>query len=58
MAVGIKYGSNEKGEGKNMKAYAKASALFRLFEQRQGTVLCRELIKYDLSNPAELDKQD
>ena len=56
MAIGIKYGSNEKGEEKNMQAYAKANALYRLFEQRQGTVLCRELIKYDLSNPAELDK--
>ena len=56
MAVGIKYGSNEKGEEKNMKAYAKANTLYRLFEQQHGTVLCRELIKYDLSNPEELDK--
>jgi C_GCAxxG_C_C family probable redox protein len=56
MAIGIKYGSNEKGEEKNMQAYAKANELYRLFEQRYGTVLCRELIKYDLSNPAELDK--
>lgn len=56
MAIGIKYGSNEKGEEKNMKAYAKANTLYRLFEQQHGTVLCRELIKYDLSNPEELDK--
>ena len=56
MAIGIKYGSNEKGEEKNIQAYSKVNTLYRLFEQQHGSVLCRELIKYNLSNPAELDK--
>ncbi len=56
MVVGIKYGSNEAGEGNNNKAYTKSWALFKQFEKQHGSVLCRELIKYDLSNPEELAK--
>jgi C_GCAxxG_C_C family probable redox protein len=39
MAVGIKYGSNDKGEGNNVKAYAKANTLYHRFEKQHGTVL-------------------
>jgi len=56
MAVGIKYGSNEPGEEKNLLAYSKANALYRQFEKKHGTVLCRELIKYDLTNPEQVSK--
>jgi C_GCAxxG_C_C family probable redox protein len=56
MAVGLKYGSNEAGEEKNLKAYAKANALYHQFEKRHGSVLCRELVKYDLSKPEEVAK--
>jgi len=53
MAVGIKYGSNEAGREKQAKAYAYAGKLHKQFEMRHGTVLCRDLIKYNLSNPDE-----
>ena len=56
MAVGIKYGSNNAGEENNVLAYAKANALYREFEKQHGSVLCRELIKYDLTKPEELAK--
>ena len=29
---------------------------YRQFEKRHGSVLCRELIGYDLSDPEELEK--
>jgi len=56
MAVGIKYGSNDNGEEKNVMAYTKANALYRQFEKKHGSALCRELIKYDLTQPEELAK--
>lgn len=56
MAVGVKYGSNESGEGNNVKAYTKSWQLFKQFEKQHGSVICRELIKYDLSKPEELAK--
>ncbi len=56
MAVGIKYGSNEAGENNNAEAYAKSWELFKKFEKEHGTVICSELIKYDLSNPEQLAK--
>jgi C_GCAxxG_C_C family probable redox protein len=56
MAVGLKYGSNDAGEEKNLKAYSKACALYQQFEKQHGSVLCRELIKYDLSKPEQVAK--
>ncbi len=56
MAIGIKYGSNDPGEEKNLIAYAKANELYRKFEKKHGTVLCRELIKYDLTDPEQISK--
>jgi C_GCAxxG_C_C family probable redox protein len=56
MTIGIKYGSNDAGEEKNLMAYAKANALYHLFEKQHGSVLCRELVKYDLSKPEEVTK--
>ena len=56
MAVGIKYASNEAGIEKRQEAYTKTKKLFEQFEKQNGTVLCRDLIKYDLSNPEEAAK--
>ncbi len=56
MAVGIKYASNETGVEKRAKAYAYAKTLLEKFEEQHGTTFCRDLIKYDLSNPEEAAK--
>lgn len=56
MAVGIKYAPNESGAEKLAKSFANAKTLYEQFEKQHGTVLCRNLIKYDLSNPQELAK--
>jgi len=56
MALGIKYGTNEPSLEKRLKAYEITQKLYKQFENQHGSVLCRELIKYDLSNPEELEK--
>ncbi len=56
MAVGIKYGTNEVGVEKRAKAYAAAQALFKQFEKQHGSVMCRDLFKYDLSDPIQAAK--
>ncbi len=56
MAVGIKYAPNEPGLEKRAKTYANAKVLYKQFEAQQGTVFCRDLVKYDLSNPEEAAK--
>jgi C_GCAxxG_C_C family probable redox protein len=56
MAVGVKYASNETGVEKRAKAYAFAKTLLKKFEEQHGTTFCRDLIKYDLSNPEEAAK--
>jgi len=37
------------------KAYELAQRFYKQFETWHGSVLCRELIGYDLSNPEELE---
>jgi len=56
MAIGIKYGTNEPSVEKRLRAYELAKEFYRRFEKQHGSVSCRELIGYDLSNPEELDK--
>ena len=56
MALGIKYGTNEPSLEKRLKAYDIAQKFFKRFEKQHGSVLCRELIGYDLSVPAELEE--
>ena len=56
MAVGIKNAPNEPGIEKRAQTYAHAKALYRQFEKEQGTVFCRDLIKYDLSNTEQAAK--
>lgn len=56
MAIGIKYGTNEPSLGKQLKAYELAYGFYKQFEMQHGSVLCRELIGYDLYNSEELKK--
>ncbi|MDH5481776.1 MAG: C-GCAxxG-C-C family protein [Candidatus Bathyarchaeota archaeon] len=56
MALGIKYGTNEPSLEKRLKAYKLAERLYKQFETKHKSVLCRELIGYELSNPEELEK--
>jgi C_GCAxxG_C_C family probable redox protein len=56
MALGIKYGTNEPSLEKRLKVYELAQKFFKQFEKQHGSVLCRELIGYDLSVPEELEE--
>lgn len=50
MAIGVKYGTNEPSAEKRIQAYQIAEELYRTFEKQNGTVMCRELIGFDLSD--------
>jgi C_GCAxxG_C_C family probable redox protein len=54
MAIGAKDGTDEPSAGKRLKAYEKARRLYDKFKKQHGSVLCRDLIGYDLTNPEEL----
>lgn len=56
MAIGTRYGTNEPSAEKKLQCYKLSQELFKQFELRHGTVLCSELIHYDLSNPDEQKK--
>ncbi|MGQ9538832.1 MAG: C-GCAxxG-C-C family protein [Candidatus Bathycorpusculaceae bacterium] len=56
MALGVKYGTSEPSLEKRLEAYEIAQKFCKQFEKQNGSVLCRELIGYDLSNPKELEK--
>jgi C_GCAxxG_C_C family probable redox protein len=56
MALGIKYGTNEPSLEKRLEAYKKAQEFYKQFERQHGSVLCREIIGYNLSDPKELDE--
>ncbi len=56
LAVGIKYGSNDIGEENNVAAYTVSNTLYKMFEEQHGTVLCRKLVKYDLTKPEQVAK--
>ena len=56
MAIGVKYGTNEPMLDKRVKAYELAYRFYKQFETQHESVLCRELIGYDLYNPEELKK--
>ncbi len=50
MAIGIKYGTNEPSAEKRSEASELARKLYQAFEKQNGTVMCRELIGFDLSD--------
>jgi C_GCAxxG_C_C family probable redox protein len=56
MAISLKHGTDEPSAEKRLKSYELSATLYRQFEHRYGTVSCRELIHYDLSNPKEREK--
>ncbi len=56
MALGIKHGTNKPSLEKRLKANELAQKFFKRFEKQHGSVLCRELIGYDLSVPEELEE--
>jgi len=58
MAIGIKHGVNEPSSKKRLKAYELAGVVYKEFEKRHGSVLCRELIGYNLSDSKELEKAE
>jgi len=56
MVIGIKYGTDDPSVEKRLKLYSLANKFYNQFKKHHGSVLCRELIEYDLSNPEELEK--
>jgi len=56
MVIGIKYGTDNPSVEKRLKLYSLANKFYNQFKKHHGSVLCRELIEYDLSNPEELEK--
>jgi len=52
MVIGLKYGMTKaKDEGARDKTYKLAQELVTRFRSRHGSMVCRELLGYDLSNP-------
>ncbi len=56
MAIGARFGTDEPSVEKRLKSYELGRRLYKKFENKHGSVLCRELIGYDLSSRKELDK--
>lgn len=50
LAIGAKYGTNEPSAEERLKAYEVAKKFYERFEAQNGSVFCRELIGYDLSD--------
>lgn len=55
IAIGVQFGSNKPSAKYREKAYSRALKFFNRFNQELGSVLCRDLIGYDLTNPDELE---
>lgn len=56
MALGVRFGTNEPSPEKRKEIYRLACEFYKRFEKQNGSVLCGELIGYDLSDPEELEK--
>jgi len=56
IAIGLKYGTNRSIPEGREKAYLLALKFYTQFEKNCGSVLCRNLIGYDLTNPKELQE--
>lgn len=57
MALGLKYGFSDGNAQKEKElAHQKAEEFMNRFIEREGTVVCRELLGHDLSKPGELEK--
>ena len=52
MTIGLKYGKiKAEDEGARDKTYELVSEFAARFKDRHGSIVCRELLGYDLSNP-------
>jgi C_GCAxxG_C_C family probable redox protein len=56
MALGIKFGTNEPSAEERKEVYELAQKFYKRFEKEHGSVLCHELIGYNLSNSEEWAK--
>jgi len=57
LVIGAKYGNTDPADTAGReKAYAVANELLEKFQREHHTVLCRELISFNLKNPDELKR--
>lgn len=56
MAISVIYGTNEPLMKKRLKAYQTAQKFYEQFEAQNGSVMCKELIGFNLSVPEQRDK--
>jgi C_GCAxxG_C_C family probable redox protein len=57
MVIGLKYGkAKTEDDAARDKTYELAGKFVARFKDRQGSIVCRELLGYDLSNPQEREK--
>ena len=56
VAIGLRYGTNKPSSKEREQAYLKASEFYGRFEEECESVLCRDLIGFDLSDPEELER--
>lgn len=54
MAIGLKYGKTKaEDEGARDKTYELVGEFVARFKDRNGSIICKELLGHDLSNPQE-----
>ena len=56
IAIGQQYGSNKSIPDEREKAYSLALKFYDRFQKELGSVFCRDLIGYDLTDPKERKK--
>lgn len=54
ITIGLRYGTNTPSSKTREQAYSMALEFYERFEKECGSVLCRDLIGYDLTNPEDL----
>ncbi|HHX59960.1 MAG TPA: C_GCAxxG_C_C family protein [Epulopiscium sp.] len=56
MALGLKYGHTIEGDTETKsKAYSLTKEFINRFEEKNGTIVCKKLLGYDLSNQEEYE---
>jgi len=54
MVIGLKYGKTKaEDEGDRDKTYELVHEFVNRFQSRHGSIICKDLLGYDLSNPKE-----
>ncbi len=54
MVLGLKYGHYEEGDTERKeKVHALTREFISHFEKKNGTIICKQLLRHDLSNPEE-----